>query len=377
MKRRILSLALLSISTLSACGVATAAREPVSRVSVAVEPGPKLAEPIFPKGPDGPITQAERAQAIERLLTELGDHYVFPDKTKAVRAAIRARMAKGEYNAIVMGNALGDALTAHVNAILKDAHFGVVFNRDPEPATQSSSEPTAEELERRKQRAAFFNGGFARVERLPGNIGYLALEGFSGSARAAEAAAAAMQFLAGTGALIIDLRDNHGGSPEMVATLCSYFFDQSVHLNDIYWREGDSTRQYWTSTSVAGPRYLEREVYVLTSSRTASAGEEFAYDLQQLKRATLVGEVTWGGANPGKFISLTPHFSAFIPTGRAINPITKTNWEGTGVKPDIEVKADDALHVAEKKALEKLAQSTSDTLMKQEIEERLSELSKK
>src|SRR5215203_3714037 len=128
---------------------------------------------------------------------------------------------------------------------------------------------------------------------------------------------------------------------------------EPVHLNDLYWREGNRTEEFWTKKEVAGKRYLNKDVYVLTSKRTFSGAEEFTYNLKNLKRATIVGETTGGGAHPGGGFRISEHFGMFVPTGRAISPITKTNWEGTGVTPDISVAADQAFLVARVMALKK------------------------
>ena len=133
----------------------------------------------------------------------------------------------------------------------------------------------------------------------------------------------------------------------MVALICSYLFgDKPVHLNDLYWRKGDRTEEFWTKPAVAGRKYGTKDVYILTSNRTFSGAEEFSYNMKNLKRATLIGETTGGGAHPGSFVRLSEHFGAFIPSGRAISPITKTNWEGTGVEPDIKVPKEQALKTA-------------------------------
>jgi C-terminal processing protease CtpA/Prc len=174
---------------------------------------------------------------------------------------------------------------------------------------------------------------------------------------AGDTAAAAMNFLTNTDALIIDIRANGGGAPSMVALVSSYLFGgEPVHLNDLYFRPEDTTHQWWTLPHVPGKRYQDKPVYVLTSKRTFSAAEEFAYNLKSLKRATIVGETTGGGAHPGGMHRLNEHFLVFVPSGRAINPLTKSNWEGTGVAPDLPVAAAQALKTAHLAALKKVAE---------------------
>jgi C-terminal processing protease CtpA/Prc len=213
------------------------------------------------------------------------------------------------------------------------------------------------------------NAGYRKVERLGGNVGYLALDSFADGEAAAEPAAAAMNFLANTEALIIDLRKNGGGTPTGVVLLASYFFsDKPVHLNSLHWRKGDRTEEFWTRKEVVGKRYPGKDVYVLTSARTFSAAEEFAYDLQAQKRATIVGETTGGGAHPGGARPIQEHFVMFVPAGRAINPVTKTNWEGTGVKPDVAVAADEALDKAHELAVKTILANAKDDDARQLIQ---------
>jgi C-terminal processing protease CtpA/Prc len=203
-----------------------------------------------------------------------------------------------------------------------------------------------------RARASVDNFGFQKVERLPGNVGYIELSGFLPAEVGGDTAAAAMNFVANADALIIDVRKNGGGAPSMVALLCTYLFGpEPRHLNDLYFRPSDSTHQWWTMPYVPGKRFENKPVYVLTSKRTFSAAEEFTYNLKTQKRATIVGETTGGGANPGGMRPLGENFVMFVPSGRAINPITKTNWEGTGVTPDVPVTADLALKTAHLKAL--------------------------
>ena len=221
------------------------------------------------------------------------------------------------------------------------------------------------------------NFGFERLERLPGNIGYMDLRGFTPAEFGRETVAAAFNFLANTDSLIIDLRKNGGGDPEMVQLICSYLFEgQPVHLNSLYWREGNRTQEFWTLKDVPGKRYAGKEVYVLTSGYTFSGAEEFSYNLKNLKRATIVGETTGGGAHPGGGHRLSQHFGAFIPTGRAINPITKTNWEGTGVEPDVKVAADLALKTAHVAALRKGLTNVKDERLKRDIQDLIDSMQK-
>jgi hypothetical protein len=178
---------------------------------------------------------------------------------------------------------------------------------------------------------------------------------------AADTYAAAMTFVAHTDALILDLRASNGSmSPDALPMLCTYFFEGPTHLNDIYWRPEDRTRQFWTWAHVPGKRYLNKPIYVLTSGKTFSGAEELAYDLQNLKRATLIGETTGGGANPGGSRRADDHFQVWVPSGRAINPITKTNWEGVGVTSDVAVPAARALHAAHLTALKQLEGAAAD-----------------
>jgi len=130
----------------------------------------------------------------------------------------------------------------------------------------------------------------------------------------------------------------------MVALVASYLLPPHTHINDLWTRSTDSTEQFFTRDSVTGRRYdADKPVYVLTSHDTFSGGEEFTYDLKTQKRATIIGETTGGGAHPVRGRRIDEHFMIGVPFARAINPITHTNWEGTGVEPDIKVSADQAL----------------------------------
>jgi C-terminal processing protease CtpA/Prc len=322
-----------------------------------------------PKQTDISIDAASRTAVIEKLLAELDESYVFPETAKKMAADIRSRAAKNEYDTIVSSQQFAEKLTADLQSVSHDLHLRVRYSYDPIPVRKEKEEPTEEEKANYNRYNKLVNYNFEKLERLQGNIGYIDLRGFNDPAAGAETVAAAMNFLSNTDALIFDLRQNGGGDPEMVALICSYLFgDKPVHLNDLYWRKGDKTEEFWTKPNAVGKKY-DKDVYVLTSKRTFSGAEEFSYNLKNLKRATIVGETTGGGAHPGSVIRLSEHFGVFVPTGRAISPITKTNWEGTGVEPDVKVPKEQALKVAYIDALNKVIQKTPEAARKQALKE--------
>jgi C-terminal processing protease CtpA/Prc len=324
------------------------------------------------------LTPAERQEAVAGAIREMNQRYVFPETAKQVEAALRREQAAHAFDGAVDGPALAKQLTASLQAVTHDKHIRVRYSEQPVPVRQQADDtPTPEELAEWRKEEQFHNFGVQRVERLPGNIGYLDLRGFAPAALAGPTLAAAMTLLAHTDTLIVDLRKNGGGDPETVALVCSYLFDHRTHLNSLYFREGDRTEQFWTQEFVPGTRFGEaKPVYVLTSSSTFSGAEEFSYNLRTRKRATLVGETTGGGANPGDLRRLAEHFEMFVPSGRAINPVTGTNWEGTGVEPHVKVAADQALDVAQAMALKALIATEKDDQRRQQLQERLAEVQK-
>ncbi|HEX2201905.1 MAG TPA: S41 family peptidase, partial [Longimicrobium sp.] len=322
-------------------------------------------------GPDRPVDAATRTAVIDALASALNEQYIFADKAREMEASIRQRARRGEYDALTGSRAFADSLTAHLQAVSHDRHLRVRFSPEPIPQRRGAP-PSPEEIARYRDEARIGNHGFEKVERLPGNVGYLEMRGFAGPEAAGETAAAAMTFLAGTDALIIDLRRNGGGSPGMVALVSSYLFDEPTHLNSLYWRVGDRTEQFWTLPYVPGRRFgSDKPVYILTSDRTFSAAEEFTYNLQNLKRATVVGDTTGGGAHPGGTVRLHEHFGVFVPRGRAVSPITGTNWEGTGIRPDVPVPTDHALQTAYVDALAKVIATLPEGERKQGLTETL------
>jgi hypothetical protein len=316
-----------------------------------------------PNDPDTPIDAPTRTAVIESLAVAVQSHYVFPDKGAALAKILRQRLARHEYDRITSSKELADSLLAHMQAFTHDRHMRVHYRYQPFPM-HPEHEEAPDETERRRELEAerLLNFGFERVQRLPGNVGYLDLRMFSGLPEAQPTAIAAMNFLANTDAVIIDLRRNGGGDPAMLQTILTYFVAPGAHLhiNDFYLREGDRTEQFWTAAQVPGPRMNGKPLFVLTSNLTGSCAEEFAYDVQTHKLGTLYGATSGGAANPGGLFRLSDHLAAFIATGRAVNPVTKTNWEGVGVKPDHDVPPGDALREANVAAVQKLIDDARD-----------------
>lgn len=316
---------------------------------------------------DRPIDQMEKQKVITELATAMRDNYVFPDRAGDVAAELERRSAAGEYAAFATAQAFADKLREDLRALGDDRHLQFRFR--PGIARQAPSRderPNPEEMQQFRREMAENGYGIYRTARLPGNISYIDVRFFGPPEFVSPAYEAAMQLVDGSDALIIDLRANGGGDPASVVQLVSHLFPvgDSRHINSIYNREEDRTREFWTNPTVVtrfgGP------VYVLTSSYTFSGGEEFAYDLKTQERATLIGETTGGGANPGGMFPVANDFAAFIPTGRAINPVTGTNWEHVGVAPDIEATAEAAISVAYVKAIEEIGKDAEEQ-RKQEL----------
>ena len=309
------------------------------------------------------IDAMARASAVAGAAALLDTFYVFPDVARRMGDSLRARLARKEYDRYANGVTFATRLDDDLAELSHDKHLHVNYSArplPPEPSRPVGAPPPAPSPADQAREREFLdriNCGFVKAEQLPGNIGYLKFNMFADTAQCGATASAAMTFLAGTRALIIDLRENGGGSPGMVAFVSSYLFDRRTHLNDLWTRRTGKTEEFWTRDSVSGRRFGgEKPVYVLTSARTFSGAEEFTNNLKTLKRATIVGETTGGGAHPVAGHRIDDHFMIGVPFARAINPITHTNWEGVGVKPDIMVPASEGLATAQKLLREKLRQ---------------------
>ena len=311
---------------------------------LAIPPGASVA--------DFNIDAAERSRVIDGAIAKLNESYVFPETAKRMGDSVRTRLKRGEYDAVTNGATFAGMLTEDFQAVSHDKHLRVNFSAARLPDNPGAPPPDA--VARNRRRMEQMNCGFVKVEQLPGNVGYLKFNMFADPDVCAPTATAAMNFLANSDALVIDLRENGGGAPKMVAFVSSYLFSQRTHLNDLWTRRTNSSEEFWTSPDVPGKKLPDdKPVFVLTSKRTFSGAEEFTYNLKNLKRATIVGETTGGGAHPVSGQRIDEHFIIGVPFARAINPYTKTNWEGTGVEPDVKVPAAEALSTAQKLASEK------------------------
>jgi hypothetical protein len=305
---------------------------------------------------DTTIDAGLRQRIIDTLIARLDAGYVFPEKAAEVALDLRARLARGDYDRLTSAIGFADSLTAHLQGVTRDKHLRVSYSDRPPGAPEGPNQATM------RERMIADNYGIGGPERLAGNVAYLELRTFGVPPDMMGAALAdAMTAVADADALIIDVRNNGGGNPFAVALVSSYLFGpDTVHLNSLYFRPANRTDHFWTRASVPGKRFgPDKPLYVLTSRRTFSAAEEFTYNLQTRKRALVVGDTTGGGAHPGGGQRLGAGFGVFVPSGRAINPITQTNWEGTGVRPDIPVPSSEARDAAHRAALTKLGRKTS------------------
>jgi hypothetical protein len=331
---------------------------------------PAYSQMMRGRPPNFPVAAAQREELIAAVYQHLQDHYVFPERLEAAFPQLRARWSN--LDKLDNAHALVDRMNADLRDVFHDGHLNVKLAAGLPPGAldeDDKPDPEKEAFEKRN------NYGLVKAELLPGGIGYLNIIAFAGKSRGEEKAyAAAMAFLQNTQALIIDLRQNGGGDGESVADLVGYLLDKKTLLQwDV--ERGGKQREHFSAENVEGPRYGEkRPVFVLTAKRTFSAAEECAYDLQTQKRAVIVGEATGGGANHNRFFRLAKDFALSVPFMTTRNPVTGTNWQGTGVQPDVKVSADDALKTAQRMAVEKQLVDEQDPRRKERLRQLVAEL---
>ena len=325
---------------------------------------------------DAQISKQQKSEAIDSVVKLMNERYIFPETAKQIELHLRKQQTKKLYDTITNGDVFAAALTTDIRSICNDKHVTIRYSAQAQSVDRTSFMSISDE-ERNEyiEWLRLENYGVRKIDILKGNIGYIDFKFLCGTEYAGDFYAAMMNYINHTDALIIDFRKCGGAmSDNVISFLCSYLFADKTHLNDLYWRERNYTQQTWTQVVVPGKKYLNKPVYVLTSGGTFSGAEEMAYDLKNLKRATIIGEVTGGGANPGGNVAVTPHFSMFLPVGKAINPITKTNWEGVGVQPDSVTSSKMALNKAHITAMNHGITNTKNPLWKEELKRLVAEV---
>jgi len=288
----------------------------------------------------------EYIAVIDTCLAAFKKFYIYPAMVSDMEVYIKQKIRDSVYHEITTLADLTRQLRHDMREVTNDRHIWIGIMADIRP---TRGPLTGEQLKQKRMD----NYGFVKLEILPENIGYLQLNRFDDPEFAGETAVAAMQFLAHTDQIIIDLRENHGGDGKMVRLISSYFLEGETKLNSLYFRASDSMVQAHTYAHVPGKRLVRQGLYILTSKQTASAAESFAYTMQNYRRALIVGENTRGAAHWTETYPF-PELGIFleIPVARPINPVTKRGWEGSGVEPDIKVAAAQALDKAKGLALD-------------------------
>ena len=321
-----------------------------------------FAHPFFPQSSSKTLNPKEIRQTVEAIAHVFEEKYVFANEGNKIAELLRQKLLEGVYDKLKQGPDLARQLQEDAQSVIQDRHIAIYYAPDRINAMQDP------ELQRKQKENSFLkarmnNHGFEEIRILPGNIGYLKLNSFSGTKAAFETAVAAMQFLSNSDAVIIDLRWNPGGESSMVQFICSYFLGDDPELLDVFhFREGHRVEQMWSLPYVPGQKLEHTDLYILTSGLTFSAAEGMAYDLKALKRAIVVGESSMGGAHPIDRVTVKDKFIVNIPYAFSKNPITQDNFEGIGVKPDVEIICENALLKAHSLALEKrIAEENNET----------------
>jgi hypothetical protein len=287
-----------------------------------------------------PVDVALIESTLDSLAGILERSYVSAEKGREMADMLKRHKASGRYAGIADGTQLAQKITADLRALSKDLHLGIYCGQLPKDGASPRGEPGPET-----------NYGFPEVKVMDGSVGYIKVDEFSHGEKARDAAIKAMAAMADREALIFDLRDNHGGGPELGHLISSYLFDAPTLLGSYCSRLDDGVKDIYTLESLPGKRFGQKKpVFILTSSVTGSGAEMFAFCLQDLKRAVVVGEKTVGAAHGARYMAVNDRFWMTIPIVRPISPVSKKDWEGTGITPDIQVPEGQALDVARKEA---------------------------
>lgn len=356
-------------------GAAVAATAVALCVAATAVVGPSVGGHGGPPQKDMPVDAKARADVVDAVIDNITRYYVYPDQAARMSARLRAQLQHGDLDAVTSADKFADVLTESLRHDTHDRHLEVRYSEQALPVAAPGNDDSPDDAAALLAEQKRFNFGFETVGRLLCDIGYIDLHAFGRPDQVRSRLEAAMTLLADTRGLIIDLRKNGGGDPDTVMLWASYFYDTPTHLNDIWFRDENKPDERWTTATVPGIRYgASRPIYLLTSEDTFSAGEDFAYALKNNGRATLVGETTGGGAHPGSPRRLTAHFEMNVPTGRSISPVTKTDWEGVGVQPDVKTSAKKAFDVAQLAILRKMRAAETVPEWQRKMDDRIREL---
>jgi hypothetical protein len=352
---------LLPLCLLSGAVTAAQAQGPAPGVALASTPPAPPAAPATAAVPQPDLTPADIRQVVDGVAQHLKQSYILPEMAEQLIKSLQAHQGTGDYDGLTDGPALASRLTTDLQSVSHDRHLRVEYADFKLPPEEGG--PSEEEGQEYRKELGRTNCGFQGAEILPGNIGYVKLNYFGAPGMCASTAAAAMKFVSHSDAIIFDMRQNRGGDPAMVALLASYLFDRPTHLDDLYNRNENKTTQYWATPEKVSDRMPTQPVYVLTSRWSFSGAEQFCYDLRNLHRATLVGETTGGAAHPTRNRRINDHFFIAMPEYRYINSVTRTDWEGEGVIPDVPAAPWNALRVAQKLALDRVQHSDTQPVL--------------
>lgn len=306
------------------------------------------------------MDQEKQEALVGKVLSELREKYPFPEITAKLAATLQQNLNTGAYAKIADPDQFALRLTQDLQEVSHDRHISLSYSADKlevRPINLKSMYVPKEDLKRIQQEARASNFGTTEVRILDGNVGYIRFDVFAPLPVAAETYVAALRFVANTDALIFDLRNCGGANdPDAIPFIAGYLFEHPVHMTDFYLGSAKTPRQLWSAEHVPGPTFYDVPVHVVTSRATFSGCEAFAYELQALKRATVVGEVTGGGGNPNAIYPIDEHFSLSTPIARIVNPTTGMNWNEKGVQPDVPAERAEALHKAHVGSLQALLQ---------------------
>lgn len=322
------------------------------------------ANTVMAQTPEPSLNAAKRKEIVNDLASKLISDYAVAETGSKMAAALREKLESNAYDNVNSVNEFARILTEDLRAVSHDKHLRVMFSGRPLPKA-APGPPPPDAIERMRK----MNGAIKKLEILDGNIGYMRINAVPLLAASKDAISAAFAFLRNTDALILDNRGNGGGDPNTVAWYMSYLSEGASYIVNTFHHRKENRIQEFKTTDLGELSYgAKKPAFVLTSPNTFSGGEELTYNIQASKRGVIVGAVTGGGANPTTMVQLAHQFQASIPFGYAVNPITGSNWEGVGVKPDVEVPPEQALIEAHLLAVNQLRKDLSDPMSRASLD---------